>query len=714
MTPLTTNGAGVLHLGESNVSFPATDSIEHVESVETARKILEQEEIAGVIIGPGDDVLSLLGAIREVSPEIPAILLHRGELSVPLEALDATVLEVQSLDEREFESLLGTQFCDSDQSGDDSHPMSKEERGAEYQSTTENASVPIEQQSYALLWQHWPESMAIHDESGKLLAVNEAMATELGYSQDELESMHVSDIEIAVDEPTLRDNWSEMNPGSTVTFVGEHQRADGSTYPAEIWASKVETETGARIVVIMRNISDKQERKQRLERQSAALESSMDGIAILDHDGTYVYLNEAHADIYGYDDPEELVGSSWRRLYEPEEVERIEHDVLPQLKEEGQWRGEATGKQKDGETFPQEFTLTTLEDGGMVCVVRDITSRKRQERDLKRFRRAIQASGHAIFLTDRDGTITYANPAFEGITGYQAAEAIGENPRILKSGEMSESYYSELWETILAGEIWDEPIVNRKKNGERYHAHQTIAPIIRDGEITEFVAIQTDISERKRRKKQIDTLDRVLRHNLRNELNVVAAHAEALKADSGEVPPELEGIFEGIHRVIDTADKGRDLTQLLSTETYRAPVEVTTVIDNVIQSVQETAPEAEIASSGPDEAEVFAIDQIGDAIEELLTNAIEHNDQEQPSIEVTIEQLPATVCIHVADNGPGIPEMERGILQATHEIEDLYHGSGLGLWLVYWIVTRSGGDLTFDENEPRGSIVTLELPRPGS
>lgn len=119
------------------------------------------------------------------------------------------------------------------------------------------------------------------------------------------------------------------------------------------------------------------------------------------------------------------------------------------------------------------------------------------------FERAVEAAGHAIYMTNRDGTITYVNPAFEETTGYAAEEVIGRTPAILDSGEHPDEYFERLWETILAGEVWEEEIVNRCKDGKRYTAHQTITPIVSNDENDGFVAIQTDITQQKQNEQQL-------------------------------------------------------------------------------------------------------------------------------------------------------------------------------------------------------------------
>lgn len=118
--------------------------------------------------------------------------------------------------------------------------------------------------------------------------------------------------------------------------------------------------------------------------------------------------------------------------------------------------------------------------------------RARRERDLRVLRRALDAAGHVVYVTETDGTITYVNDAFESVTGYSATEAVGRTPRILNSGLHDQSFYENLWETILDGEVWRDRVVNETRDGEYYVVDQTIAPVGED-EIERFVAVNVPV-----------------------------------------------------------------------------------------------------------------------------------------------------------------------------------------------------------------------------
>ncbi|MFB6198835.1 MAG: PAS domain S-box protein [Halobacteriaceae archaeon] len=135
----------------------------------------------------------------------------------------------------------------------------------------------------------------------------------------------------------------------------------------------------------------------------------------------------------------------------------------------------------------------------------EITDRIIGEQEAARFRKAVEQAGHAVYITDSEGEIRYVNPSFERITGYSADEVLGDTPRVLKSDEMSDDYYRELWNSITAGETCQEVIPHRRKSGEIFWVNQTIAPISEGGEIAYYIVVQQEITERKIRREALAT-----------------------------------------------------------------------------------------------------------------------------------------------------------------------------------------------------------------
>jgi PAS domain S-box-containing protein len=164
-----------------------------------------------------------------------------------------------------------------------------------------------------------------------------------------------------------------------------------------------------------------------LRRHLAAMEAAMDGMAILSPDGTYEYVNEAHLRIFGYTKPEDLVGFTWRKLFRPEDCQEVENVALATLVREGRYRGEGIGRRADGSLFPHEVSLTSIADGGLVCVVRDITERHAREAALEEARRSAEEASRAksYFLanmshevrTPLNAVLGYTELMLDGIYG---------------------------------------------------------------------------------------------------------------------------------------------------------------------------------------------------------------------------------------------------------------------------------------------------------
>ncbi|GAA4029660.1 hypothetical protein GCM10022281_06070 [Sphingomonas rosea] len=185
-------------------------------------------------------------------------------------------------------------------------------------------------------------------------------------------------------------------------------RKDGTGLPVELsltmW-SEPGTDRPAGFAAIMRDITRRRELEEernatarRLEEQMAAVEASNDGIGITDAEGIFLFMNTAHARLFGFDTAEEAVGIHWKTLYEPAEAERIEAEAMPVVMAHGAWRGEARGRHRDGHAIEQEITLSAGANGGLVCTTRDIAERQRALRE------RIQAR-EQLLLAERQETI---------------------------------------------------------------------------------------------------------------------------------------------------------------------------------------------------------------------------------------------------------------------------------------------------------------------
>lgn len=230
-----------------------------------------------------------------------------------------------------------------------------------------------------------------------------------------------------------------------------------------------------------------------------------DAILVVGRDGLIVQANELAEQSFGWP-PGGLVGVPVERLVPAggaEQHARLREGFFaaPRTRTMGEGRVLHAARQ-DGSLFLVEISLSFVEEEGRgvaICVVRDISERLRLGARLKLQQAALEASANAILLTDRGGHISWANPAFSRLTGYSLDELRGQNPRVLRSGLHDEAFYASLWRTVLAGEVWHGEVVNRRKDGSLYVEEQTITPVADEqGQITHFVAIKQDVTEKRR------------------------------------------------------------------------------------------------------------------------------------------------------------------------------------------------------------------------
>jgi signal transduction histidine kinase len=226
-----------------------------------------------------------------------------------------------------------------------------------------------------------------------------------------------------------------------------------------------------------------------------------------------------------------------------------------------------------------------------------------------------------------------------------------------------------------------------------------------------YVVNSRDITDRKERQQQLELVDRVLRHNVRNDMNVIRGKARIIHNNTtGEDAEAAKQIVEQSEDLIDTAETERKMARLLTESTDPIALMVSPLLQQVTTSIRADYPEASVSISCPDDVVIRATPQFRQAIEELLTNAIVHNPDDSPEARISVAEDVDTVYIRIADTGPLIPAMERDVLLGNKQRTELNHGSGLGLWFVQLLVSRSGGSIQFEPNSPSGNVVTLELP----
>ena len=314
--------------------------------------------------------------------------------------------------------------------------------------------------------------------------------------------------------------------------------------------------------------------------------------------------------------------------------------------------------------------------------------------------RAANDAFAAVFDCDRDAVVderiddVLASPAGEP-TGSMPPEAINEQVR--------------------EGEVTGAKVRRETAHGARTFLFRGI-PYAENGTVRAF-GIYTDVTEIERRERHVKVLDRLLRHNLRNDLGVVIGRAENVRqrSDDPVVQSEAADLVDAANGLIDLSDTAKRIRQIIENPTIeRSTIAVDDLFGDIAADARDRFPEATIRVGAEiDDLDVLATSDLRLALEELVENAAVHGSG-APTVELRAERFDPTsgewVDLLVIDDGPGIPEAERAAVTGERDITQLQHGSGLGLWLVRWAVESVGGSVSF-ERRGDNTVVRLRLRR---
>jgi len=331
----------------------------------------------------------------------------------------------------------------------------------------------------------------------------------------------------------------------------------------------------------------------------------------------------------------------------------------------------------------------------------------------------------SVVLVDETGRIVGLNERVEEVTGYDADDLAGEDVGRLAEfarGDSFQAFEAEL-ASVLDGTRSEGRVVvpvTSPNLGERVvDARMTPTEDVED---IAAVVVLRDVTESKQREdalakrsEQLAIINRVLRHDIRNDVTVILGWGEHL-ADSLEGVEKQESarrIVDHTRHIVDLTVEAKDLIEAVETgwEMDLGAVDAITVLEREIAAVREQYPEARIemeCCDGP--VTVSANEYLGSVFGNLLRNAVVHNDREEPTVTVTAETGDGSLRVRIADDGPGIPPEQQETLFEKGEKGLESPGSGIGLYLVDSLARAYGGSVDVADNEPRGSVVTVTLP----
>jgi signal transduction histidine kinase len=319
-------------------------------------------------------------------------------------------------------------------------------------------------------------------------------------------------------------------------------------------------------------------------------------------------------------------------------------------------------------------------------------------------RRVIDEMGDGIVVLDADGEVVNANR-----TATNALDSVSDTGRSITALPTVDASTVEATREALAGRTITATVDGRERAYDMEWSSLTDG---RDEVVGHVIALR-DVTDRNEYQQRLEVAQRMLRHNLRNDMNLIRGWADQLaKTATDERATTSRRIRDTADELIDLSEKTQTMVRLESpTPAERTRVDVRKNLTSIVEEFGDAYQDAHIECSVGDgvEASLPGDKFLRIPIVNLLENAIEHNDADEPWVRVSAESIDGWITISVEDDGPEIPEMEREVLEKGTE-DPLHHGSGLGLWLTYWSVRTVGGNIEFERRDSRGNVVILEFP----
>jgi PAS domain S-box-containing protein len=476
----------------------------------------------------------------------------------------------------------------------------------------------------------------------------------------------------------------------------------------------------------------------------AIVESSNDAIIGRTLDGTVTAWNAGAERLYGYS-AEETIGRPLT-LHVPADRAGEMGRILARIR-----RGEVVDRfetvriRKDGTRIDVSLTVAPIRSGsgeviGASTIARDITLQKQAAESIQKLARAVEQAKSAIFMTDPDGSITYANPAFEETYAYSMRQALGKTPRILKSGRHDEAFYESFWRRLLAGESVREEFVNRTRDGRLVTVDASVSPVLdAQGRRTGFIAVHEDITARRQLEDQLRQAQKMeavgqlaggVAHDFNNLLTAILGYAELL---ASKLPAD-SGLQGEIGEIREAGQRAASLTrQLLAFSRKQVLAPVVLRLNDLVENVEKMLRRV----IGEDVQLVTRLDPAGGNVradpgqlEQVIVNlAVNARDAMPNGGTLTIETAGVELdgsyaerhamvppgrytMLAVGDTGVGMDVATRErIFEPFFTTKEKGKGTGLGLSTVYGIVKQSAGYIWVYSEPSVGTTFKVYLPR---
>ncbi|QZA88126.1 PAS domain S-box protein [Salinarchaeum sp. IM2453] len=457
------------------------------------------------------------------------------------------------------------------------------------------------------------------------------------------------------------------------------------------------------------------ERQHEITRYANILETVEGMVWTVDGSGIFTLVTEPLARLLGYT-VDEMIGTSFERYIQDEDILPIREmaNEIRQDPTQSSQQYQTVAITADGDEIPLEIELSTFDehsnDQEIVGIAQNISTLRAKEQQIKQERERFRY----LFehLPDPAVELEYCDNRIQIQTANNAYTDLVQTSEKDMKGEKIESMTNTLIpgdpNTFSPSTIMTQEITETTKSGRKHFLCHQI-PYSISGRSRSF-RIYTDITGIKRREEQLTVLHRLLRHNLRNELTAITGFAEVMMDQLEEPHREYaRRVYNSGSELQELSETAKRIAETITDDPAPMdPINLTSVLSTIISKLENEFPTAVIDINFSEDVYVLADDRLDIVFEELIDNALRYVNTGNPYTEINLNQTNGAVEVEIADNGPGIDPVEWEVVTREREVTQLSHGSGLGLWLVTWLIEDYAGELDYTSTE-NGSIVTVRL-----
>lgn len=609
------------------------------------------------------------------------------------------------------------------------------------------------------------------NKDGTILSINNGAAQMFGVISRETIGLNIKEFipdEMQINHEQHLDDYRHEDRKDSLRYGREMvaKRADGTGFPIWIAINEMHLDDDVIFVSSIMDLSDQKAIEEMFRmsesRSRAILETAINGIITFNEDGQLRSFNPAAKSMFGYE-LDEIIGKDMHCLIEESQHDKYNlfiTECIASEKADHSRHEEFSGIRKDGSIFQFWINVGIAKQGDdwlFVGIITDITDQKKSEYELKKRSNAIEASPVGVVITDKQSIVEYVNPSFSTISGYSSEEIIGKNIRIIQSDHTSSEVYDEMLSQLAAGKTWQGELLNRRKDERLYWTNTSISPIKNDlGEITHHVAIQEDITQRKRADEELrqhrDHLEDLVTEQTADliaakETAETASHSKSafLANTSHEIRTPMNAIIGMTELVLETelsaeqrqhletVDKSaKSLLQLLNQILDLSKLEGGKMdIEHTLFDINEVTEESLLPFHSV--AKQKGIDLIlkvnpniqacryGDPtkirqiIINLVGNAIKFTEHGSVTISISPNEINGRLHFSVTDTGIGIPENRiksifESFTQADQSTARKYGGTGLGTTISKQFVEMMGGEIWIESVVNQGTTFHFTLP----